>query len=128
MFPLISKVCVRRPTKFLRPTFCQHSSVSRTTCVKYVQKICKRKFIRSKFSCVRSSDNLCACAHAHSLEGTLVVNIKPLCIYITSYKFSSGNRISYKIFDYFVGRLLTMLTKIYTRPTSFHLKHEHHTR
>jgi len=27
--------------------------------------------VHSKFSCVRSSHDLCACAHAHSLEGTL---------------------------------------------------------
>src|SRR6218665_1218712 len=28
-------------------------------------------YVRTKFSCVRSSHNLCAHAHAHSLEGTL---------------------------------------------------------
>jgi len=28
--------------------------------------------VRSKFSCVHSSHDLCARAHAHSLEGTLV--------------------------------------------------------
>jgi len=28
--------------------------------------------VRSKFSCVRSSHDLCARAHAHSLEGILV--------------------------------------------------------
>ena len=30
-------------------------------------------YVRSKFSCVRSSHDLCAHAHAHSLQGTLVV-------------------------------------------------------
>jgi len=30
--------------------------------------------VRSEFSCVRSSHDLCARAHAHSLEGTLVVS------------------------------------------------------
>jgi len=30
-------------------------------------------FMRSKFSCVRSSHDLCARAHAHSLEGALFV-------------------------------------------------------
>jgi len=29
--------------------------------------------VRSKFSCVRSSHDLCAHAHAHSLEGTLLL-------------------------------------------------------
>jgi len=28
-------------------------------------------YVRSKFSCVHSSHNLCVCAHVHSLEGTL---------------------------------------------------------
>ena len=28
--------------------------------------------MRSKFSCLRSSCDLCACTHAHSLEGTLI--------------------------------------------------------
>ena len=30
--------------------------------------------MRSNFSCVRSSHDLCARAHAHSLEGTLLMN------------------------------------------------------
>jgi len=29
-------------------------------------------YVNSKFSCVRSSHNLCVHAHAHSLEGALV--------------------------------------------------------
>jgi len=29
-------------------------------------------YVCSKFSCVRSSHDLCACTHAHDLEGTLV--------------------------------------------------------
>jgi len=41
--------------------------------MKYVQKpFFEGKFyVRSKFSCVRSSHDLCARTHAHSLEGTL---------------------------------------------------------
>jgi len=31
--------------------------------------------VRSKFSCVRSFHNMCACAHTHSLEGTLVQSV-----------------------------------------------------
>ena len=37
----------------------------------YVQNIFEKYFVRSMFSCVRSSYDLCARAHAHSLEGTL---------------------------------------------------------
>jgi len=29
-------------------------------------------YVRSKYSCVRSSHDLCAHAHMHSLEGTLI--------------------------------------------------------
>ena len=37
------------------------------------KNMCSRKmYVRSKFSCVRSSHRLCAHAHAHSLEGALV--------------------------------------------------------
>src|SRR6218665_894657 len=32
-------------------------------------------YVLSKFSCERSSHNLCARAHAHSLEGTLPVTL-----------------------------------------------------
>src|SRR6218665_12218 len=40
--------------------------------MKYVQKVLLKKiYVRSKFSCVHSSHDLCAHAHAHSLEGTL---------------------------------------------------------
>ena len=31
-------------------------------------------YVRSQFSCVRSAHDLCAHAHAHSLEGTLVAS------------------------------------------------------
>ena len=31
-----------------------------------------RNFVRSKFSCLRSSHGMCARAHAQSLEGTLL--------------------------------------------------------
>jgi len=41
--------------------------------MKYVQKHFGRNiYVRSKFSCVRSSHSLCALAHVHSLEGTLL--------------------------------------------------------
>jgi len=46
-----------------------------------VYEICaKNTFARnidvcSKFYCVRSSHNLCACAHEHSLEGALLISI-----------------------------------------------------
>jgi len=40
------------------------------------KNIFKRKiYVRSKFSCMRSSHDLCARAHAQSLEGTLLVII-----------------------------------------------------
>ena len=43
--------------------------------MKYVQNIFERDIcVRSKFSSVRSSHGLCARAHMHSLEGTLVIN------------------------------------------------------
>ena len=32
-------------------------------------------YVRSKFSCVRSSHGLCVRTHAHSLEGTLFVRL-----------------------------------------------------
>jgi len=54
-------------------TFYQYSSIFRTTCKICSKLIFYRKiYVRSKFSCVSSSHDLCACAHAHSLEGTLV--------------------------------------------------------
>ena len=57
---------------FLCATFYQHSFIFRTS-MKYVQKTFKKKnVVRSKFSCVRSFHELCAHAHAHSLEETLV--------------------------------------------------------
>ena len=40
--------------------------------------------MRSKFSCVRSSHNLCARAHAHSFEGTfdgVELDVGELCMY-----------------------------------------------
>jgi len=40
-------------------------------------------YVRSMFSCMRSSHGLCARAHAHSLEGTLVIGV--LCSFL-SYK------------------------------------------
>ena len=55
-------------------TLYQHSSMFRTPCMKYVQThFLKKIYVCSKYSCVRSSHDLCACAHAHSLEGTLVI-------------------------------------------------------
>jgi len=43
--------------------------------MKHVQEdFLKEIYVRSKFSCVRSSHKLCARAHAHSLEGTLHLN------------------------------------------------------
>jgi len=42
--------------------------------MKYVQKLFLKKiYVRSKLSCVRSPHDLCVRAHAHSLEGTLVL-------------------------------------------------------
>jgi len=42
--------------------------------MKFVKNIfLKAKYDRSKFSCVRSSHDVCVRAHAHSLEGTLLV-------------------------------------------------------
>ena len=56
---------------FLCATFYEHSYIFKTTYLKYVQKHFKRKiYVRSKFSCMCSSHDLCA--HAHSLERTLV--------------------------------------------------------
>jgi len=44
------------------------------TCIKYVENIFKKNiYVRSKFSCVRSSHDLGARAHAHSLDGTLLM-------------------------------------------------------
>src|SRR6218665_3803397 len=67
-----SKVCVC--IKFLLCNIYQDSSVYGMMCIKYVLKtFLKGNFVvRSEFSCVRSSHDLCACAHAHSLQGTLV--------------------------------------------------------
>ena len=54
-----------------------NSSAFGLTCIKYMQKalleLREHLYIRSKFSCVRSSHDLCARAHAHSLEGTLLL-------------------------------------------------------
>jgi len=36
--------------------------------------------VHSKFSCVRSSHDLCAHTHAHSLEGTLVTIENNVCV------------------------------------------------
>src|SRR6218665_1965315 len=58
----------------------QHFSRTPLYLKQRVQSMCKIIFgtnicVRSKFSCVRSSHGLCACAHVHSLEGTLVLTI-----------------------------------------------------
>src|SRR6218665_1876552 len=50
-------------------TFYQHSSIFGTICMKYVLKLFLKKiYVSSKFSCVRSSHDLCECAQVHSLE------------------------------------------------------------
>ena len=71
MFPLnfLKSVCTQN---FLCATLYQHSSIFRMTCMKYMQKhFLKKICVRSKFSCVRSSRDMCARVHTHSLEGTL---------------------------------------------------------
>ena len=42
--------------------------------------------MRSKFSCVRSSHNLCAPAQAHSLDGTLAMGISDLMFLASAYE------------------------------------------
>ena len=66
------KVCVR--IKIFFGIFYLNSSGFGMMCIRYVPKnIFGRNInVRSKFSCVRSSCDLCARAHAHSLEGTLL--------------------------------------------------------
>jgi len=67
MFPLIfSHLCSHTIS------FVQHFTWTHL----YMRNMCKHIFeeecfVRSKFSCVRSSHNLWAHAHAHSLEGIL---------------------------------------------------------
>src|SRR6218665_1048919 len=69
----LKSVCTKN---FFCATFYQDSSVYGKMCIKDVHEImCKhifeRKcFVRSKFSSVCSSHNLCTCAHAHFLERT----------------------------------------------------------
>jgi len=47
--------------------------------MKYVQKkFLKKIYVRSKLSCVRSSHDLCARAHVHSLEGTMDDTLNPV--------------------------------------------------
>src|SRR6218665_502492 len=59
---------------FFCATFCHYKSVCRMKCKKYVQQenFLRNTYASSKFSCVCSSHNLCAHAHVHTLEGTLV--------------------------------------------------------
>src|SRR6218665_459872 len=40
-------------------------------CAKHIYG--RNTYVRSKFSCMRSSHGLCAHAHMHSLEGTLLI-------------------------------------------------------
>src|SRR6218665_1047172 len=93
MFPLIFyKVCVC--VKFLLCNIYLNSSEFRMMSMKYVQKpFLEGKFyVRSKFSCVRSSRDLCARAHVNSLEGTLhwsqlgllIQNFEPTLILLTA--------------------------------------------
>ena len=66
---LLKSVCAKY---FLCATFYQHSSMFRTPCRKCVLKHFYMKiYVRSKFSCVRSSHYLCARAHASQLRGNI---------------------------------------------------------
>src|SRR6218665_3351945 len=70
------------PSNFLKPvcaqnflcaTFYKQSSIFRMPCLKYVQThFLKENLCAPKFYSVRSSHDLCAREHAHSLEGTLL--------------------------------------------------------
>jgi len=58
-------------------------------CMKCVQKhfggnIC----VHSKLSYVGSSHDLCARAHAHSLEETLLISVMTLCVHVVSMNIS----------------------------------------
>ena len=57
--------------------------------MKYVQKASfeRKIYVRSKFSCVCSSHNLCARTHAHGLEGTLLSSPCPTSSTPISYQF-----------------------------------------
>ena len=74
MFPLIFNVCVC--TKFPVFNILLALILFRTSWMKCVQKIFKGKFMCALSFLVRSSHDLCARAHMHSLERTLPITVE----------------------------------------------------
>jgi len=57
-------------------------------------------YVRSKFSCVHSSHDLCVRAHAHSLEGTLVIGLFLTCGEVIFLHVKNSWKISSSKIDY----------------------------